>query len=679
MVNKTQGGNISNYLDEWRKLTSDPRVIAMVQGCRLEFEIIPQQTNVPSPIKFSEKDKALINAEITEFKQNGIISKCEHVEGEVISNIFCRPKKLGKVRIILDLSWLNTFLHYEHFKMETIFTSIDLISKGVYLASIDLSDAYFSVPIDVRDRKYLRFLWDKQLWQFNVLPQGLSPAPRYFTKLTKCVFADLRSKGIVVSGYIDDIIIVAQSKQHCKVGIAEVCNLFTRLGFTINREKSVLNPVTQLEHLGFYFDTNQMTICLTNKRKQDILECTKDILENAQSVRIRKVCRLIGLIVAAEPGVQHAFLHFRNLEREKSKALQVSKGNFDANMALTQTALTEIKWWRDNTLSTKKTLLMAKPAVHLYSDSSLSGWGAWREEHQSQGTWSTDEQTMHINVLELKAVLKGLQTLCDDCTDCHIQIHTDNTTTIAYIKNYGGTKSPQCDSVAADIWKWAICRKVWISAVFVPGKQNIRADALSRNTSSVTDWELDWEVFRKIEKIFGEVTVDLFASRENAKLEKFVSWKPEPQAWKIDAFSIQWSFGFYAFPPFSLLPRILKKIEQDRCKGILIAPCWPTQAWFPKLLWLLYLPPVLLPKKQNLLRHPAHQGAHPILHKMKLSAWPLSGVPSHSEEFRNRLRKSSSTHGEDLRSHNTSLTSRNGQIFVLDGAEIRLTPIGIYP
>ncbi|GFR62548.1 reverse transcriptase [Elysia marginata] len=96
-----------------------------------------------------------------------------------------------------------------------------------------------------------------------------------------------------------------------------------------------------------------------------------------------------------------------------------------------------------------------------------TGWGVWIENTssrsetlaQTQGAWSPDLQHFNINVLELKAVLFGLHRLCDRFYDCHIQIHTDNTTALTYINSYGGTKSWLCDSVARQIWDWAIRKK----------------------------------------------------------------------------------------------------------------------------------------------------------------------------------------------------------------------------
>jgi hypothetical protein len=127
----------------------------------------------------------------------GVISQTLHEPGEFISRIFIRPKKDGTYRLILNLKKLNNFVKYHHFKMETIHTATQLMKKNCYMASIDLRDAYYSVP-------YLKFSWRNVLYRFTCLPNGLASAPRIFTKLLKPVYATLRSQGHVSFGYIDD-------------------------------------------------------------------------------------------------------------------------------------------------------------------------------------------------------------------------------------------------------------------------------------------------------------------------------------------------------------------------------------------------------------------------------------------------------------------------------------------
>ena len=86
---------------------------------------------------------------------------------------------------------------------------------------------------------------------------------------------------------------------------------------------------------------------------------------------------------------------------------------------------------------------------------------------------------------------------------------------------------------------------------------------------------------------FGTPEIDLFAGRTNRQTEKYVSWKPEPQALAVDAFSTNWRHHFmYLFPPFSLLTKVIKKICQDQATRILVFPVWSTQPWYPQALEL---------------------------------------------------------------------------------------------
>ena len=92
-------------------------------------------------------------------------------------------------------------------------------------------------------------------------------------------------------------------------------------------------------------------------------------------------------------------------------------------------------------------------------------------------------------------------------------------------------------------------------------------------------------VFQKILSHFDDLQIDLFASRLNAQLQNYVSWKPDPMAKHIDAFCVNWSqYVFYTFPPFCLLSRCVQKIVQEQASGVLVVPIWPSQAYFPAVM-----------------------------------------------------------------------------------------------
>ena len=75
--------------------------------------------------------------------------------------------------MILNLKPFNEFVDYHHFKMDTLCTALKLIRPGCFMASVDLKDAYYPIPIAEEDRKFLMFEWKGQYYQYTCLPNGL--------------------------------------------------------------------------------------------------------------------------------------------------------------------------------------------------------------------------------------------------------------------------------------------------------------------------------------------------------------------------------------------------------------------------------------------------------------------------------------------------------------------------
>ena len=121
------------------------------------------------------------------------------------------------------------------------------------------------------------------------------------------------------------------------------------------------------------------------------------------------------------------------------------------------------------------------------------------------------------------------------------------------------------------MWQWCISKDILLSAVHVPGLNNQKADFNSRHFNDRTEWSLHPIVFRWLTQATFNPDIDLFASRLNNKLERFVSWLPDPDAFACDAFSLRWhNFNGNAFPPFSLIPRVLVHARTDKIPRLLI-------------------------------------------------------------------------------------------------------------
>ena len=193
----------------------------------------------------------------------------------------------------------------------------------------------------------------------------------------------------------------------------------------------------------------------------------------------------------------------------------------------------------------------------------------------------------------------------------------DNTTAIAYINNQGVTVSKELISLTRDLWMWCLERNIHIQAQYLPGVMNQTVDRESRSMKDRSDWSLDQSTFQRIDRVYGPLEVDLFASRLTNQCRRYFSWWPDPFAEATDAFLQDWKT--IANPQWNLIPRVLKKTQTQGADVILVAPVWKTQPWYPLLLSLVVDWPRLLPKLTPNIE------SVPIM--PQLAVWSISGKP----------------------------------------------------
>ena len=486
-----KAGSLAAYCHIWHESTSDPEILETVTGQRIELDKVPMQGKPLMQTKLSDIQTETVDLEIAQLLKKGVIQPSKHEAGEFISTIFTRPKKDGSHRMILSLN--ATVTHY-HFKMDNIWSAIRLMKPGCYMASIDLKDAYYTVPICKEHQKFLKFKWKGSLYQFVCFPNGLALCPRKFTKLLKPIFSCLRQQGHISVAYVDDSWLTAENFTLCLRNVIDTTTLLDKVGFIVHPEKPVLLPTQRITFLGFVLKLKNAC--------ENLLATT--------SPCIRDVAQVLGLMTSSFPGVMYGPLHHKFLEMDKTQALKINEGNFHKNMSLSPEATTDLKWW----------------------------------------------------VSELD-------------------------TTYSQLKPY-------------------------------------------------------------------------------------VAYKPDPEAHAINAFRVSWKgYTSYAFPPSSILQRVLQKISEEEATGLLVVPNWPTQIWWPYLMNMLIVFPLILPRKEDTLYLPAHpQLLHPLHKKLQLMVCHLSGISSRAEEFRLALQRSLCNPGERVHKSSTTLTTRDGECSVVQGVLI---------
>lgn len=487
-------GTVANCLNHWKTLTSCPWVLEAVQGVAIPFTELPHQFRKPFPFSYYSGEKEIIQLEIQKLEKKGVIVQTLHIEEEFLSNVFLRPKPNGDFRMILDLTKLNDFVEYQHFKMFSFSTARDFITPNCWMATIDLKDAYYSVAIRQQDRKFLRFQWEDKLYEYTCLPNGLAVCPRVFTKLLKPIFSKLGAKGHTMFPYIDDVFVLADNKSNCQLAVEDLQIELECSGFQVHTEKSVLTPTNKIKFLGFYLDSVKMEVSLTQDKILKFREIASELLEGPRRIKIRKVAALIGLMTAYAPALLFGGVHIKTLEIQKNAALARNRGNFERFMSLSEESKQDINWWLQHLMTSPNPIRIWEAESTVVTDASMEGWGAHLGSVATGGRWLEDEKQNHINVLELRAILIGLQSLVYK-KSTHIRILTDNTTAMAYIRKMGGTRSSRCNELSKLIWQWAEERQNWLSVAHIPGSLNTIADYKSRNFHDHLEWSLNPEIF----------------------------------------------------------------------------------------------------------------------------------------------------------------------------------------
>lgn len=630
-VSKT-AGRLRFFYEQWQTISSDRCILSYIKGLKIPFCKRPYQNNSPKEPNWSPREKRQLEDCLNDLMEKGAISKTRKCKGQFISNIFLRPKSDGSSRLILNLKTLNKYVSNKHFKIEDYKTVTKLIRQDCFMATLDLKDAYFLVSINKKYRKYLRFYFKGSLYQFNCLPFGLNCAPRVFTKIMKPVISLLRSKGLVSNLYLDDFLLLGESFEECQKNVLVTQDTLTKLGFIINFKKSSLVPRQSCIYLGFKYDTKEFTVSLPEEKISRLIRLTQTFKEKTV-FKIRDFSSFIGSITSCCPVIPYGWVYTKFFEREKFKALAKRRGNFNSKMRISSTKLSEDYYWWLLHFRSKMSLKPHSYALEIFSDASRTGWGIFCNGQRTHGFWSDEDKKFHINHLELLAAFFGLKCFASKLSDCSILCKIDNKTAIACINRMGSVRYPKLNEISRRLWQWCEERRIFIFASYIKSSDNREADEQSRMIGCETEFELNPEIFKKITSIFGKPDIDLFASRTNKKCETFVSWRRDPESFAIDAFTLPWSnLNFYAFPPFSMLLKVLQKILDDKAEGIVVAPFWTTQPWYPLFTSLLTQDAVFFKPKNNLLLFP-DRSPHPLCPQLTLVVGRLSGKRSREGEF----------------------------------------------
>ena len=354
---------------------------------------------------------------------------------------------------------------------------------------------------------------------------GLATAPRAFIKL-KPVLAHLRSKGVRLIAYLDDLLIIGKDKRGRR-GISECKEPDGEPGLCNELREATSHRHSQNGVFGFHhqFSLNDIQTSQGKSEgdKGEVQMCSQRTNVNntrAGPPRRDPGSNTIGGDTSAIALPQSSSTEDR---RASPPPLIQVEGIFGATEPDGSGMVGEPpqgSQWKSYSFATSRDDYRIGCLQHR-----LVGT---LEQSKTGSQWSALVFRLHINAKELLAAILSLQTFARDKTGIHVRLKIDDLTAVYYINKMGSTHSRGLMEITAQIWEWSIQRNIVISAEHLPGRLNTTADQESRLKGDSSEWKLDPVVFCQIMEALGPCQVDLFASRLSAQLPRYMSWRPDP-------------------------------------------------------------------------------------------------------------------------------------------------------
>ena len=115
------------------------------------------------------------------------------------SPIFLVPKSDGKYTLILNLKSFNESVAYEHFKMEDLRTATNMMTKGCYMASVDLRHAYYSVRVNTEYQNFFEIQMERKALHLHLPTKWFVMLPKIFHKTIKTCLWTFKEQGVFIN------------------------------------------------------------------------------------------------------------------------------------------------------------------------------------------------------------------------------------------------------------------------------------------------------------------------------------------------------------------------------------------------------------------------------------------------------------------------------------------------
>ncbi|CAF0842311.1 unnamed protein product [Adineta steineri] len=202
------------------------------------------------PYRLAPSKKAIVDQQLEEMLQTKQITPSR---SPWASPIVLAPKKDGSLRFCVDYRKLNVNTVRTAYPMPRVDDTLDSLNEAKYISTLDLRSGYWQVEIDPNSRSKTAFITHRGLYEFLVMPFGLSNAPATFQRLMDVVLAGIKWQSCLV--YIDDIVVFSPTFEQHLQDLSAVFDRLSAAGLTLKASKCDFCR-KELKYLGHIITPN---------------------------------------------------------------------------------------------------------------------------------------------------------------------------------------------------------------------------------------------------------------------------------------------------------------------------------------------------------------------------------------------------------------------------------------
>ena len=619
--------NLQNHLPFWEHviLKDHPHkenILRWLQGVKIEeflnsftkgdFQGIQLNSFYPQPQHFDnyvpESFHQFMDENVQEWFNLGVLEKWDDVKTAddpdiplVVCPLGIEPKK---PRGLWDGRYVNEFCRDVPFTMDNAAKVAEVSWTGAYLFKIDHKNGYFHVPLHKDSRKYFGVFWKGTFYVLTVLPFGWKSSPLIYHSITEAVNMYIRSLGIPMLGWIDDMLgmteqLYQQSSdnfqfQSAMRSMVVVSIVLFKAGYFLSASKCCLIPEQFMTYLGIDCDTKYGRFLVPQERKDKYINTLQEFVTK-QWISFSDMEKMVGKLVSLECAVPAGMWY----TREQYSAMRLS-GVSSANskkaretkyIRVSTQVREEWNMWMfflsENSGAPWKTFSNVFLQADISSDASGRAFagvvdfpagpckitaGEFQESLLGEDIQVKEAEalraTINMLILETPEQLKGKTLICK----------VDNQVLKAVWERKGTSQNLLLNNIGKQIFWLQYLGQFYISLQYVKSEDNV-ADKFTRQSPGL-EATISQQVFNSIWEKWGPFKWDLMASaatvkrNPNGKKLAFFSRFFEETSAGIDLFAqnLDWVEDAYCFPPIPMIGMVLNFLRKQKKDCVVVLP-----------------------------------------------------------------------------------------------------------